>query len=233
MSNYDNKKTNRLNVKDIIALAFSKWYIFLSALAVCVIVSLVYSYMLVTPLYDSTGKLYITDKESQTINTSDLSVSSYLAKDYANLIVDRAVLDEIASELNRKYTYSQLKSAITVTNPEGTRFLEITARTPSANDSKEIVDSVCRVSQEKLVDLLGIDRVVIIREGNLSKNPSVPNVSGNALKGVLAAVFIYVSVICAIYFLNDKINGPEDVEKYLGISVLGNIPFNQSKAKSK
>lgn len=233
MSYNDNKKTNKLNVKDLISIALSKWYIFCSLLCAFVIVSVIYSFLLVTPLYDSTGKLYITNKNSQTINTGDLSVSIYLANDYVNLIVDRAVLDEVSRDLNNKYSYAQLKSAISVTNPEDTRFLEITARTPSAEDSKKIVDSVCKVSQEKLVDLLGIDRVVIIRGGNLSNAPSVPNVKRNVFNGIIVSVFIYALLVCALCFLDDKINKPEDVEKFLGLSVLGNIPFNQSKSKAK
>lgn len=233
MSNNDNKKTNKLNIKDLLFIALEKWYIFCAMLCVFVIVSLIYTYLLVTPLYDSTGKLYITNKSSENLTTGDLSISLYLANDYVNLIVDRAVLDEVSRDLNNKYSYAQLKSAITVTNPEDTRFLEITARTPSAEDSKKIVDSVCKVSQEKLVELLGIDRVVIIRGGNLSNAPSVPNVSKNLVNGIVLSVFMYAVLVCALCFLDNKINGPEDVEKFLGISVLGNIPFNKSKSKVK
>ncbi len=233
MSNNNNKKTNKLNVKDLALSALSKWYIFCAMLAACVILSIIYSYLLVTPLYDSTGKLYITNKSSENLTSGDLSISLYLANDYVNLIVDRAVLDEVSRDLNNKYSYAQLKSAVTVINPEDTRFLEITVRTPSAEDSKKIVDSVCKVSQEKLVELLGIDRVTIIRGGNLSSVPSVPNVSKNLMSGIILSVFMYAVLVCAIYFLDDKINGPEDIEKFLGMSVLGNIPFNQSKSKAK
>ena len=233
MLNNDNKRTNKLNIKDLIFVALGKWYIFCTMLCVFVIVSLIYSYLLVTPLYDSTGKLYITNKTSENITTGDLSISLYLANDYVNLIVDRAVLDEVSRDLNNKYSYAQLRSAITITNPEDTRFLEITARTPSAEDSKKIVDSVCKVSQEKLVELLGIDRVVIIRGGNLSNAPSVPNIKKNVINGIIMAVFIYAVLVCALCFLDDKINKPEDVEKFLGLSVLGNIPFNQNKSKAK
>lgn len=233
MSNNSNEKTNKLNLKELALVALGKWYIFCVMLVVCVIVSIIYSYLLVTPLYDSSGKLYITNKSAQNLTSADLSVSMYLANDYVNLIVDRAVLDEVSRDLNNKYSYGQLKSAITVTNPEDTRFLEITVRTPSAEDSKKIVDSVCKVSQEKLVELLGIDRVEIIRGGNLSTAPSVPNISKNVINGILLAVFMYAVLVCVIFLMNDKINQPEDVEKLLEMSILGNIPFNQSKTKSK
>lgn len=231
MENKNNSK--KLDLKELFFIIISKWYIFAAVLVVCVLASMIYSYFIVTPLYDSTGKLYIMNKSSDTINSSDLSVSSYLTRDYENLIVDRAVLDEVSDELNDKYSYSQLKSAVSVFNPENTRFIEITVRTPIAADSKKIVDLICEISQEKIVELLGIDQVTIVRTGDIASSPSVPNIRGNLLKGVFAAVVIYILVICAIYFLNDKINGPEEVEKFLEISVLGNIPYNQTKSKSK
>ena len=143
------------------------------------------------------------------------------------------MLDEVSDELDNKYSYAQLRSAVTVVNPENTRFLEITVRTPSAVDSKKIVDSICEVSQEKIVELLGIDQVVIIRKGDIASAPSSPNTSGNIMKSILVAFIVFAGIVVLICFLNDKINGPEDIEKYLDISVLGNIPYNQNKKKAK
>ena len=142
-------------------------------------------------------------------------------------------LSSTADLLDNKYSYAQLKSAVTVNNPESTRFLEITVRTPDAVDSKKIVDSICEVSQEKIVELLGIDQVAIIRKGDIASAPSSPNTSGNIVKAIIAAFVAFAGTVVLICFLNDKINGPEDIEKYLDISVLGNIPYNQNKKKTK
>ncbi len=211
----------------------TRWYILIVLLVICIFSAVIYSNFIATPMYDSTGKLYIMNKQSENISSSDLSVSIYLTKDYEELIVDKAVLDEVSDELDNKYSYAQLRSAVTVVNPENTRFLEITVRTPSAVDSKKIVDSICEVSQEKIVELLGIDQVVIIRKGDIASAPSSPNTSGNIMKSILVAFIVFAGIVVLICFLNDKINGPEDIEKYLDISVLGNIPYNQNKKKAK
>ena len=230
----DNNKNNiNINIKDLAVFCLNKWPVFLIIISAFIISSLVYSYLIITPLYDSTGKIYIMNKSSDNISASDLSVSSYLTRDYENLIADRAVLDEVAKRLDYKYSYGELKSAVTLNNPENTRFIEISVRTPSANDSKIIVDTVCEVSQEKIVELLGIDRVTIIRKGSVSRKPSVPNVSGNVFKSIVLALINYIILMLILYIFNDKINSSEDVEKYLGISVLGNIPCNKNKARTK
>lgn len=230
----DNNKNNvNINFKDLAVFCLNKWPVFLTVISTFIICSLIYSCFIVTPLYDSTGKIYIMNKSSDTISTSDLSVSSYLTRDYENLIADRAVLEDVAKKLDYKYTYGELKNAVMLNNPDGTRFIEITVRTQSANDSKIIVDTVCEVSQEKIIELLGIDRVTIIRKGSVSSRPSVPNISGNVFKSIILALICYTVLMLLLYIFNDKINSQEDVEKYLGISVLGNIPCNKNRARTK
>lgn len=230
--NNSNGINNKLNIKDIMFTALNRWYLLCAVLAVCIVVTLFYSYFVVTPLYSSTGKIYLTNKDSEKISTSEIAVSSYLTKDYENLITDRVVLDEVSKKLGNKYSYAELKNAVSLVNPEDTRFLEITVTTPSANDSKKIVDTICTVAQEKIIELLGIDRVAIIRNGNTPQNPSSPNIRLNLIKAVAVGILLYAAVIIAIVMFNDKITTSEDVEKYLGISVLGNIPYqNRSKAK--
>ena len=229
----NNKNSININIKDLAVFYLNKWPVLLIIISAFIIGTLIYSYLIITPLYDSTGKIYIMNKSSDNISASDLSVSSYLTRDYENLIADRAVLDEVAKRLDYKYSYGELKSAVTLNNPENTRFIEISVRTPSANDSKIIVDTVCEVSQEKIVELLGIDRVTIIRKGSVSRKPSVPNVSGNVFKSIVLALINYIILMLILYIFNDKINSSEDVEKYLGISVLGNIPCNKNKARTK
>lgn len=228
----NNGINNKLNIKDIMLTALNRWYILCAVLAVCTVVTMIYSYFVVTPLYNSTGKLYLMNKDSDKISTGELAVSSYLTKDYENLITDRVVLDEVSDRLGNKYSYNELKNAVSLVNPEDTRFLEITVTTASPTDSKKIVDTVCTVAQEKIIELLGIDRVTIIRNGNISKTPCVPNVKFNLIKAFAVGILIYIAVVVVIVMLDDKITSPEDVDKYLGISVLGNIPY-QNKAKSK
>lgn len=229
----NNRNNLNINFKDLAVFCLNKWPVFLTIISAFVICALIYSCLMVTPLYDSTGKIYIMNKSSDNISTSDLSVSSYLTRDYENLIADRAVLEEVAKKLDNKYTYGELRRAVTLNNPEGTRFIEITVRTPSANDSKIIVDTVCEVSQEKIIELLGIDRVTIIRNGSISSRPAVPNTSGNVFKSIIIALLCYIVLMLLLYVFNDKINTQEDVEKYLYISVLGNIPYNKNKARAK
>lgn len=221
---------NALNAKDIILIALQKWFLGVAIVFLCGILSLIYSYFIVTPLFDSYGKIYIQNKENeQNITSGEIAISTYLTKDYSNLIHDRAILDDVAVAMQNKYSPSQLVSCITVNTPDNTRFIEIMVRTPSAADSQKIVNYLLEISQEKIVEMLGIDRITIIRNGDLPKAPSVPNVSRNLLYSIILGLVIYGLFVLAIAFFDDKIKDSNDVQKYLQLSVLANIPYNQNK----
>lgn len=233
MPENSNKNNFNINFKDIATYALTKWPILACLIAVFVAAAYIYSSFISTPMYESTGKLYIMNQTADKLTTSDFSISTFLTKDCENLLSDSAVLSEVSARLNKKYTVGELRRALTVNSPVDTRFIEITIKTAGANDSKIIVDTVCEVAQEKITDLLKVNRVVIIRKGTVASAPSSPNVRKNITTAFLAACFAFAFIIFVFYYFNDKVNSPEDVEKYLGISTLGDIPCNKLKSHSR
>ena len=51
------------------------------------------------------------------------------------------------------------------------------------------------------------------------------------MMGMLAGMVIAMAIIFIRYMMNDTIKRPEDVERYLGVSVLGSIPIMESDRK--
>ncbi|MBR7133451.1 MAG: hypothetical protein IKD04_07955 [Clostridia bacterium] len=210
-----------------------RWYIIIPIIVASVLLSLFYSVFLATPLYTSTAKLYVTNKESQIITSSDLSVSNYLSNDFAEILTDTSILDQVSAEMNGKYSSGQLRGFISINQPSNTRIIEISVLSPNAQDSKKIADSLCNISQNSLVDIMGLDRVKIIRQGSLSSAPSSPRTTHNALLAFLVGIAISVLTVFILYIADNKVSSSKDVEKYLGLSVLATIPYNQSRAKKK
>ena len=233
MPENSNKNHSNINIKDLVIFALSKWPIFVCMTVLFTAVAFIYSSFIAVPLYVSTGKIHIMNQTTDKLTSSDLSISTYVVKDCEDLISDSTVLGEVSEKLGKKYSVGELKRAISISVPENTRFIEISIKTASANDSKIIVDTVCSVSQEKIQDILNVNNVTVVREGNVSSSPVSPNISRNVASAFLLACFGYALIIFITYYFNDKINTPEDVEKYLGISTLGDIPCNKLKTRSK
>ncbi len=232
-------KYNSSIIKKNISLAefffecVKRWFIIAAITLACLFIAFLYSFFIATPMYDSSAKLYIINKQSEIINSSDFSISTYLTSDFADIIKDSVVLDEVADELDNKYTTGQIKSFLTVVTPDNTRIIEIFVRSPNAMDSKKIADSICAISENKLVDIMGLDRVQVIRKGTLTEKPSIPNTGRNMFLGIVMGLSASLLIVLILFITDNKISSANDVEKYLDLNVLATIPYNQSKQKSR
>ena len=222
-----------ITVFDVINKLIDKWYIVASSVVVFVLTAYIYVNFFCTPMYNSTAKLFIFNTEAEGQSSSEVTISTYLARDYAELIVDRTVLETVIDNLDLDFSYNGLKSAVSVNNPEGTRILEITVKTKNGKLSKRIADEVCKVSQEKIVDLMGIGRVNIISKGHVPSSPSSPN-KGQFIWSAFAAALIFSALIIFLLLLiSDKIDSEDDIQRYLDLSVLATIPYASATAKRK
>ena len=233
MSTNTTQKT--ITLKGLITTALRYWRLLAIIVAASFIISVVYSAFIVTPMYTSTAKLYVINKASASnqITSTDFNISTYLTNDFKDLLRDEAILTEVATDLKDKYTTGALQNFIEVDSPENTRIIEIKVKSPNAKDSKKIADSICRISEEKLAEIMGLDRVKVIRNGSLPKNPSSPNTASDAFKGIILGCLIAGATAFAIMILDNKISSSEDVEKVLGLNVLATIPYNETKLKKK
>ena len=220
-------------IGDIIAVARKYWRLIAVFYIIPLIIAILYSTVLGTPMYDSTAKLYVKDRKTEVINTVELSVSNALINDFAEIIKDRYVLSKVVEDLDNKYSYAEVKSGVSINTPPDTRIIEITVRTTSPKASKEIADSICKVSQKNLTELMGIDRITVVREGNLPSSQSTPNLKNSIIASVLISTIASAFFVIFKYATNNKFTSSEDVKKYLGVSILANVPYNPNKNSGK
>lgn len=224
----ENKQFITLKSVTVVEIAkeiVKKWYIILSMVLVSVVITAIYTFLFVTPEYVSSAKLYVTKKETNDMSSSDFSISTLLVNDFSNIIKDRVVIEQVADALDDKYSYSYIRSAVSINNPESTRIIEISVSTPNAKDSKLIADTICDISVEKITEIIDLDRIRIIRKGTLPTSPSTPNVSKNLILAFLIGFSSAFAIVCLNYVLNNKIVSSSAVEKYLNLPVLGTVPF--------
>ena len=218
------------------------WEVFIRHLLPIILVALLcmgllagYSAVIVEPEYNSTATLYVLkqDKTSDYVYTqSDFTLALNVVNDCKYMLKSHTVLDDVIKELGLNMSYKELYDSISTANPDNTRVLEVSVKTPSAQESKRIADCVCRIASEKITAAMGMDQVNIYASGTLEDKPcNLIGLSKYAFTGIAAAVIVY-AVYVAAFMLDDRIKTEEDIQKYLGLSVLGEIP-NSEDTKRK
>ena len=125
-----------------------------------------------------------------------------------------------------KITAEILLNYISVSTNSSTCIMTVTANTPNPKLSAIITNAVAESFEDYLIDVLETTEVKAKRidSGKVSSEPSNIHTTRNVLLGVVVGVLLSCGVLFLVFVFDDKIKSPEDVEKYLGLSVLGAIP---------
>lgn len=235
----ERQKELSIDLRGIFAALLHRFWIILLAVLAGGVLAFFISYVQ-KPTYASSATLFVTgisvNSEEQTPNSSTQSTAASLAKSLQELITYREPLKEVSElleqkgivnpETGEKYTYSDLVSMVTVKySGEKPQILSIYVTCGDGETSREVTNVVQEVAARYLTDK-SMTRVNVgntAGTGSRTNNDMVRNLMIGALIGALLAI---IGILIA-FFADDKIKTAEDIEKHLGISVLGQIPKSE------
>ncbi len=227
-----------INLRDLWEVFRRRFFVML--LAAVVVAGGAYAYKQLTfePRYESTATLYLVNQnaeenESSATTYNNFSLALKLVNDCNHLIKSHSVLDQVIATLHLGMSYEQLYGAVSVVNPEETRILEVTVEADTPEEAKRIVDEVCKIGTQKIEEAMGFEQAKLYEYGVLNSKPSnTTGLTTYAILGLLAAVVVY-AIFLVRFLLDDRIRTEEDIERYLGLSVLGDIPNADNPKKGR
>ena len=214
-----------IDLVDLGNVLLDKWrYLLISLIAGAVLLG-AYSLFFIAPTYESTAKLYVVSaSDDSVVNLSDLNLGTSLTADYEQLMLSYPVLNRVIDRLNLDSTSDELAKAFSLNNPSDTRILEITVNNADSALAKEIVDEVANVSSSFIGDKMEVVPPKIIEVGKIATIRTSPSVKKNAEIGFLLGFVACAAIVVVLTIMDDTIKTEEDIEKYLGISVLAKVP---------
>lgn len=235
-------QNNRDNRDDVIeidlvellgVILHNLWIIIVSGVIVAAAALLV-SYFIITPKYESVTKIYVISKtNADTMTYSDLQAGSTLTKDYKELVKSRPVLEEVLAETGIDVELKDLEEQITVEVPQDTRIVSITVEDKDPYEARIIADSVRIAASKHIREVMDTEAVNVVEEASLPIEKSSPSILKNTAIGYAVGLFLAIAIVIINYIMDDTIKTPDDVEKFLGVSVLGSIPYSENDLSDK
>lgn len=218
-----------LDVQEMISVLLKKLWLILLAGVIFAGAAYAISKYLLTPMYQSTTKIYVMNKQdsSTAFTYSDLQTGSQLTQDYMTLVKSRPVVERVIGELGLNENYNSMVDKISVSNPTNTRILNITVEYSDPYMAMIIADSLRDAASSHISTVMNIEKLNVAEEAYLPESPSSPNRIKNAILGGILGCLFMASIIIIVYITDDRIKTSEDIERYLGISVLAVIPIQK------
>ena len=186
------------------------------------------SMFLIHPKYESTAKLYIISaSKGSIVDLTDLNVGTTLTADYEELIISEPVAEQVIKNLKLKETPEKLLKKISISNPQDTRVLYITATTESPSKSMKLANEFMDVSLKYLPDTMSTNAPNIAQVARVSDEKVGPSYLKYTAIGALLGALIYCMIVIIGYLMDDTIHTADDMEKYFGIVPLTVIPESE------
>lgn len=217
-----------IDIREVVTILLQKAWVILLAGFLCAGITMVWTKLFITPMYQSVTKMYVlTQQNSSTITSSDLSASKDLTKDYVELVKSRTVLELVIDELGLETTYKDFQKCVEVSNTSDTRILTIAVKDENPEMARKIADAVRVAASERIKEVMNIEAVNVVDVAHLPEEKHSPSTVKNGVIAGFLGIMVVAVAILLMHFMNDTILTSEDVEKYLGLSVLGNIPIDE------
>lgn len=237
-----NKEVTEIDLRELFFVLLGKLHVILLAAILGIITGLFVSIVLMTPKYQSSTSIYVLNKQDDnTLTYSDLQTGTQITKDYTELVKSRTVMEKVINrlELNQTYedmekiSYKELAEMVDVSNKTDTRIITITITDTNPARARDIADAVREAAADHIKAVMDIQAVNVVDYAEIPQTAISPNVMKNAAIGGLLLFVLACGIIVMFHLFDDTIKTPDDVEKYLSISVLGTIPYEEEFAEDK
>lgn len=223
-----------LDLVEIFQLMISKMGIIILSGICLALVAIVGTKLFVTPQYQSVTKMYVLSKQNNdTLTNSDLQMSTLLTQDYAELIQSRTVTETVIAELGLNMKHENLLAKMEVVTSSNNRIITIKVLDEDPMMARDIANAIRNTAAAHIKNVMDSEAVNVVDEANIPDHKYSPSIMKNGVIAGFLGCCIAVALLLIQFLINDTIKTSEDVERYLGLGVLGTIPVAQNEKKKK
>lgn len=238
---------NNISLVGILKLALKYIYILIAVALVAAVIAFSYCSFIAEPRYSSTGSIVVTngaiinDSEIQTsttttakkVSSSDISASLQLSNTIIDILNTNDIYKELASELNNKYTYTDLMGRATVKRRnEDTLFIDASFTADTPEESQQLVNSFLKLVPDYILKFIPNSTAAVTTTADRAVKIYPQTIKTVFLSAMISALLAY-AVIYLVSVFNTTIKNEEDIKDNFNLTVLGNIPDFCSAASDK
>lgn len=214
---------------DLMELARLLWahavQIVAAAVAAALVCLLVCMFIL-TPKYQASVNMIVNTRQdtSTTFTNDNFNSAKNLISTYAVIIKSNTVLNKVIKNLKLDMTYQELYSMVDVSDVDSTQIMKITVTDTDAERAGKIVSNIARIVPDVLVEKVEAGSCKTVSDVEINPNKVFPQTKKYVVLAGVAGAVVVCAVLVLMHLLHDTIVDDDDIQKKLGLPVLGLIP---------
>lgn len=211
-----------IDLKEYLNIFRKRGWIIALLVTVAVTVSGVLNFFVLQPVYQAelTFMVNFNPNEKAQVTKEDMEYGTNLVEKYKPIVQSRKVTGKIKNNLNLNMTLGEIGNAIQISSISGP-VMKITVQSTNPEIAKDIANEVPEVFGKELKRIAKVDGIEIIDNAIKPTSPISPNKIKNMMMAAIIAIVIAVFIIFLLEYLDNKVKTVDDIEKTIGIPVLG------------
>ncbi|MDW8802589.1 Wzz/FepE/Etk N-terminal domain-containing protein [Clostridium sp. A1-XYC3] len=223
-----------LDLRDFFYIIRKRVKMIVGVTVACTLAAGILSFFVIKPTYEAKSTIIVGkpqgNEKNGNVQYNDVMMYQNLVKTYAEIAKSASVSERSAQKLGGSLTSEQLKKITTVTPQQGTQILAITATSKSPEEAVKIVGAVSStfIEESKRVFPTGGD-IQIMDKAKLPEEPIKPKKALNIAIAFFLGLMASVGLTFVLEYMDSTMKTEEDINKYLGLPVIGIIPKNMEQ----
>ena len=216
-----------IDLREYFGIIKKRFWIIALITVIATVISGVISFFVLKPVYEAKSTLIVNTEKyegSQVITGDQISVTQQLAVTYGEIIKSRTVLEDVIKNLKLDDEYEGLVKNVTLSPVEETQIISIGVQDTNKAKARDIANEIPKVFAEEAKRITKANDIQVIDQAILPKDPVKPNKIMNMVIAAVLGMMIGLFIVFLIEYLDNKLKTAQDIEKHLGLPVLGVVP---------
>lgn len=203
------------------------------------ILGFLFTFLFISPIYEANAKMIVNTHTDQNaaVTNDQINSAKNLVDIYAIIIRSHTVLEPVIENLKLDVSAEDLQKKISIQSVNNTQVMQVTVTDKDPEQAKAIVTQILVVAPDIIIDSVNAGSVKTIEQPVVSEGPVAPSKSKNTMVAGIAGLLLATGFFFLRFMLDNTFKSELDIQKELGLPVLGLIPTLEScapvPAKSK
>ena len=169
----------------------------------------------------------LSPEQEEKYNNSDVQMYQQLIKTYSETIKTKDLVGNAIKNVNTIKTTGQVLGNITVTPIANTQILQIKYKDDNGKEAKEILSAITNEFINTSKTLVANGNVKVIESVEEPKSPVTPKKFLNISMGIAIGLLTGLGISILLETMDRTFKDREEIEKLVGIPVIGVIPSQE------
>ncbi|HOQ38592.1 MAG TPA: polysaccharide biosynthesis tyrosine autokinase [Acetivibrio sp.] len=226
------KNFEEIDVLELVYLLLKKWYLIVVCLILATTTAFLVTKFYLKPVYKAESTLFLGKEPGQiALSITDIQLNNQLVVDYRQILKSRRVAKIINEKLG--VDIKEFQSKVGVTTVKDSRIFSISYEDTDPELAANVVNELADVIQDLAAEIIEVKNVNIIDIAEIPDVPISPSTKKNVAVSAFLGLLLGAALIFLLEFIDHTFKKPEEVERHLGLNVIGTIPEFEGGKRGK